>query len=450
LSRFLNAFGYEVQQVADPELVQAALEGNPPDLLIVDSQADADRALELCRQICEQRGRRHIYKFLLISDHNPEDLVKALGAGVDDFLVTPIVYGDLLVRLRAAVRNLEFERRAREQDYVEPGSRLLSRRGFQGRLNREFTQAGSQDSPGSCVVVDLDFLDGINRRHGLPAGDLVLQATADKLSELCGDPAIIACFGGGRFAVWLWDYTEGEAVEWAERTRIALAEMEISAGETPLGVTVSIGVASRSQSAQTPDELVQRALTAVAAAKNSGRNCVARFGQYDDESKAWEELASPGKLFERTLARDVMAPCAALLRSDQPMARAESLLRRTRLNALPVVDRSGKLVGLLREEEIPVKTAGGRSSEKVSDRMTTDVATCDENTSFEELIHSFKQESQSPLIIVEQGRPTGFVTPRILAALSEPLKTDSFASDGSCTHTSDDLVIPEPCLAEEF
>jgi DNA-binding response OmpR family regulator len=96
LSRFLNAFGYEVQQAATPELARAALEGEAPDVLIVDFQGDAPRVLELCPRIADQDGPSYIYTFLLIRDRDAEhmeDLAETLEAGVDDFLAKRFVTG---------------------------------------------------------------------------------------------------------------------------------------------------------------------------------------------------------------------------------------------------------------------------------------------------------------------------------------------------------------------
>ncbi len=449
LSRFLGAFGYQVQQAADRQLAALALEGKAPDLLIVDSDPALRSALDLCRLAGERDGRSYVYTFLLVNNPGPQELMDALEAGVDDFLAKPLVYGELLVRLRAGARALEFERRIREQDTFEPVCELPSRSAFYDRLRRALSGPEPQDRPGACVVVDLDFFDQLNFTHGRGVGNAVLRASAERLGALCGETDVLCCLGGGRFALWLPDLSEEAALEWAERARGELAETELTAAESALRVTASFGVAGCKGNAPTPDELVRRATSALKSAKSSGRNCVVRFGQFDAEAKTWEELAAPGKLFERTLARDVMSPCTLIVKSDQTVAEAAALFRRTRLQALPVVDERGKLAGLIAAEKIPASpSAGGSPSALVCDVMTYEVTSYEEDTSFSELVQFFKQDSGSLLVIVRGGWPTGFVTAGSLAALSEPLKTDSFPPDGPYSNNSGYLMVPDPCLVD--
>jgi CBS domain-containing protein len=53
-----------------------------------------------------------------------------------------------------------------------------------------------------------------------------------------------------------------------------------------------------------------------------------------------------------TPVRDVMTAEVATLRPDQPIAEAADQLAAGRYGAMPVVDGSGKLVGLLRDEDL--------------------------------------------------------------------------------------------------
>jgi CBS domain-containing protein len=53
-----------------------------------------------------------------------------------------------------------------------------------------------------------------------------------------------------------------------------------------------------------------------------------------------------------TPVRDVMTTAVATLRPDQPIAEAADALAAGRYGAMPVVDGSGKFVGLLRDEDL--------------------------------------------------------------------------------------------------
>ncbi|HEX5616203.1 MAG TPA: CBS domain-containing protein [Acidimicrobiia bacterium] len=58
-----------------------------------------------------------------------------------------------------------------------------------------------------------------------------------------------------------------------------------------------------------------------------------------------------------TRVREVMTTQVATLRADQPISEAADLLAAGRYGAMPVVDDSGRLVGLLRDEDLIVSEA---------------------------------------------------------------------------------------------
>jgi len=449
LSRFLNVFGYQVEQVTEKQQALAALAGEAADFLIVDSEPATGEALELCRSASEGEQAGYVYKFLLIGERGPQDLAQAIAAGVDDFLAKPIVYGELLARLRAGARVLEFERRVRRQAGVEPLTGLASRTAFCDRLRRRLSADENAAGAAACVLLDIDFLQRINCEHGRPAGDTVISAAADKLRDLCDDSELVSSFGSGRFCIWLPGLCDVEAAAWADRQRRALAEMTVMLGEKSLQLTASFGIAGQGDGLCTPEEIIDRAAEALQAAKRSGRNCVVRFGEFDDHAKAWADFAAPGKLFERTTARDVMTPCPLVLRPDHTVARAARLFRQTGVSALPVVDSEGKLAGLAFDQSVLCGPSGnGLASLRICDVMTTDVPSYDDDTSFATLKDFFTRDSRPLVVIVCDGSPVGLVRPDNLASLSQPITPDTFASAVPYSGSSRYLLVPDLCLLE--
>lgn len=428
LSKFLGAVGYEVQQVADSQHALAILDDDPPDFLILDAKPDVPAAVHWCRQAFGQARPGYVYTLLLVENPTADDLLGAVEAGVDDFLARPIVYGELLVRLRAGARVLEFERRIRQQAGVDRLTGLPNRWQFQKRWSADWPAGEDTHRTAACVMTDVDFLASINRAHGRTAGDAVIRAVADKLRESCGDATSLGCFGGGRFCVWLPEKSDLEAAAWAERSRQTLAEMEVEFRDTALRITASFGVAACPHEQPDAEAVIQHAAEALQAAKCSGRNCVVRSGQFDDDAQAWADFAAPGKLFERTVARDVMTPCTLVLGSGDTMGRAAALFRRTGVKALPVVDADGNLAGLVSQQSV----LGGPDGEQlaaltVGEVMATEVPRYQENASLAELKDFFTRDSRAQVVIVCDQRPTGLVTPNSLAALGVPLQSDTFA-----------------------
>src|SRR4029078_7577258 len=90
------------------------------------------------------------------------------------------------------------------------------------------------------------------------------------------------------------------------------------------------------------DKLIDQAVGALQTAKSMGRNFVASYGQFltdFDNNMAYEQL------FNRTLPRDVMTPCSVFLQPDELLHDAADLLQQTGLEAIPVIDSQGQLLG---------------------------------------------------------------------------------------------------------
>jgi hypothetical protein len=113
------------------------------------------------------------------------------------------------------------------------------------------TPAPGHDRPGQ--------LQGLQRRHGHQAGDLVLKEAASLWRAQVRSTDLLARYGGEEFALLLPACALDDAVRIVERLRPV----------TPL-VTCSVGLASDFQ--EDASELIERADQALYAAKAEGRN----------------------------------------------------------------------------------------------------------------------------------------------------------------------------------
>jgi diguanylate cyclase (GGDEF)-like protein len=442
-SRLLTVFGYQVDAVASPGQASALLHAEPPDILLLDGTTDVQQALELCRQACEAARAGYLYKLILVKEITPADAVRWLEAGVDDFLGTPLEHGELLARLRTAVRVLEFERRL-----ARPGgqgkARLQSRLPFLSRLESEMTRGGSARPAIACIVVEVDQGRALAAMHGRDVGEDIVGRVSKLLASRKNDVPAVAQLDENRFAV-VFRGPADNAVTFSDWLREQLAACELALRDKRCKPTVSCGVSDNTLGATTADELLRQAEASLVQAQESGGDFVVRHGQFADEDQKWVELAQNGALFERTLARDIMVPCTLVVRKEDTLAEAAALFEQTQLQALPVVDEEGKLAGLLTASTARLRLSADEGGGKpASSAMTSDVASFDERTTLDALIDYFTQESPLAIAIVHKGRPTGLVTPSSLATLSEQLTTDSF-SDNSSRRGRAALIVPNFC-----
>lgn len=163
--------------------------------------------------------------------------------------------------------------------------------GLPGRraLEEQLRQLGRSYA---LAMVDLDHFKKLNDRHGHEVGDQVLRMVATRLGRVSGGGRAFR-YGGEEFTVVFPGTTAQEASDALETLRQDIAERRFAvrapgrpkgkakakgaaskgaAASRGLAVTVSIGVAERSDANATPERVLKSADKALYRSKKAGRN----------------------------------------------------------------------------------------------------------------------------------------------------------------------------------
>lgn len=110
VSRGLKNFGYDVTVVDNGMEAWRLLEqGGRYDLLMLDIRMPGMNGLELCRSLRELYGYQTPVLMLTALD-TTDDVVMGLQAGADDYIAKPFKFMELLARIQALLRRVEYAR----------------------------------------------------------------------------------------------------------------------------------------------------------------------------------------------------------------------------------------------------------------------------------------------------------------------------------------------------
>ena len=268
----LTTAGYEVRTAADGEEGLAAVTSFQPDLVVSDVMMPRMNGYELARRIRDDPQTRFIPIILQTAvGFRAEDQRHGSEVGALGYITDPTDLDLLLARARTLLDFKAYLNTCEEDAFTDHLTGLANRRRFEGQFDREVARTLRYGRPFSLLMLDIDHFKQVNDTHGHDAGDEALRTVARTLREGTRGIDLAARIGGEEFAIILTETVLAEALEVAERLRLALKVVETP----PVGpIAASFGVAECPSSAQTTHELRASADAALYEAKRQGRDRV--------------------------------------------------------------------------------------------------------------------------------------------------------------------------------
>lgn len=100
----LRHAGFEVVVAADAEQAQAAIDGELPDLVVLDWMLPGQSGVSLAKRWRSEGRTRDLPIIMLTARSDENDKVTGLDAGADDYLTKPFSIKELMARVRAVLR----------------------------------------------------------------------------------------------------------------------------------------------------------------------------------------------------------------------------------------------------------------------------------------------------------------------------------------------------------
>jgi len=266
-----------------------------PQVIITDWIMPVMDGIEFCKTLRRNPAWRNIYVFIMTSQESTDRLVEAFEAGANNYLTKPINPKVLGARLSAGQRmvqlqeELEYERQQLQKlssELVASNKRfqqlaltdvltgLPNRRFADDHMERQWALALRNNTPLSCMMIDIDYFKQVNDSYGHKVGDDVLKQVANSMQLTVRKEDVVCRLGGEEFLVVCPDVQAEALYRYAERLRQHVAALDFSDVITgkSFKLTISIGAASKTSALPTSEMLLQLADKRLYAAKETGRN----------------------------------------------------------------------------------------------------------------------------------------------------------------------------------
>lgn len=289
LSRLLAERGYRFRVASNGKRALAAVQAEPPDLILLDITMPGMDGYEVCAALKADPATAGIPVIFLSAIDDAAVKVRAFRSGGADYVTKPFQIEEVAARIehQLEIRRLH-EATARKQEELlvakaalEEANRKLvdmartdgltgiaNRRHLDEVLEAECRRSSRNGNALSVLMVDVDHFKRFNDSRGHLEGDLCLRAVAGTIRDsLQRSTDLIGRYGGEEFLVVLPETGLSDAMHLAERLRVRV--------ESATEVTVSVGVAAATpREGSDPSDLVRAADEALYRAKGEGRNCV--------------------------------------------------------------------------------------------------------------------------------------------------------------------------------
>ena len=285
LSSYLEEWGFPFIVAKDGSEAWRFLQRSDcPKLVLLDWVLPDIDGVELCRRIrLADSEKAYSYVILLTGKDGKSDLLEAMEAGADDYLVKPFDQLELKARLLVGKRIVELhEQLVSAKDSMRFAATHDSLTGILNRgevfcsLGRELERAKRSRKPVTIILADVDHFKNVNDTLGHPFGDQVLKEIASRLRAKMRVYDSLGRYGGEEFLLVLPDCDSVSALVRADELRKCIGSEPIAFSRMSRSVTVSMGVAVSSDHA-TGDitALLNQADQGLYAAKQDGRDRVA-------------------------------------------------------------------------------------------------------------------------------------------------------------------------------
>jgi DNA-binding response OmpR family regulator len=204
----LRTAGFDVSLARDGREALEKVSERRPDLVLLDIMLPTIDGFEVAHELRRQAHLTAMGIIVVSARGLPEDRLRGLSLGVDDYIVKPFEPDILLARVRAALRRIQ-QMRSLSPLTGMPGTVVIE---------QEVRRRLELGDGFALLYVDLDNFKALNDTQGWDVGNRVILVAArlleETLARFAGSDGFVGHIGGDDFAALVPADVAEEAAEW--------------------------------------------------------------------------------------------------------------------------------------------------------------------------------------------------------------------------------------------
>lgn len=274
IAKVLESKGATVHEANNGLEGLAILEAHAIDIVLTDFEMPELDGIGFVRAMRRKLGYAATPVLFLSGSDDRRTLVRALNAGANDYMRKPFEAMELIARIGSFARMASLTRQLKAMATTDELTGLFNRREAFGRFDEFFASVERYGQDLACIMLDIDHFKTFNDAYGHAVGDTVLREVASVLKENVRASDLVSRIGGEEFLVICPQCDCDAAAACAEKLRLAIENHVVDSERGQLKVTVSLGVAQRTQGSTDVNSILKDADEALYVSKGTGRNTV--------------------------------------------------------------------------------------------------------------------------------------------------------------------------------
>jgi two-component system, cell cycle response regulator len=285
LQEYLHRLHYSVEvHSSGLTALQRLQESKTPCMALLSSSLPQMTGLEVGLEIRRRSRRRQLWLMLMSGNPNPDEVIMATNAGIDEFLAKPVDFQDLRMRIRTGerVQNLyaELSDSAMAMEFHcthDPLTGTWRREAILDLIFKETDRVQRMQTPVSILLLHVDGFTDLNLKYNSNVADMLLKLLSNRLRRELRSYDALGRYADDEFVLMLPGCSATDAAAKAEKIRFAITNRPFTVEGNEISLTACLSVTV--SSGRSPLIVLREAERALSLARQQGPNSLRIAGE---------------------------------------------------------------------------------------------------------------------------------------------------------------------------